>query len=214
MQRVQLAVLGDRERRDAAAADGVSVESFSTPRLLAERVTAAHWLDLRRMDEDEQFMALLGGVRDKAGTVAYLEMNVKHWTDHGFGMWMLRDAATSAMIGRAILRHLDVEGVDEVEVGYGFMPEHWGRGLATEIALECVRIGFDRLRLPSLVAVTTPANLASQRVMQKTGLVYERHILHAGVPHVLFRVRAAQPGGDAWCSVSCATREMGDARHA
>lgn len=169
----------------------VVIESFSTPRLRAERVTAAHWLDLRRMDEDERFMALLGGVRDTAGTVAYLEMNVKHWAEHGFGMWMLRDAETSALIGRAILRHLDVEGVDEVEVGYGFMPDYWGRGLATEIAQACVRIGFRRLALPSMVAITTPPNLASQRVMQKAGLAYERDIMHAGIPHLLFRIRAA-----------------------
>jgi [ribosomal protein S5]-alanine N-acetyltransferase len=154
-------------------------------------VTAAHWPDLRRMDENEQFMARLGGVRDTAGTVAYLEMNVKHWADHGFGMWMLRDAASFAVIGRAILRHLDVEGVDEVEVGYGFMPDYWGRGLATEIALECVRIGFDPLGFRSLVAITTPDNLASQRVMTKTGLVYERDIVHAGTPHVLFRIGSA-----------------------
>ena len=167
------------------------LDAFATPRLRAERVTVAHWLDLRRMDEDERFMALLGGVRDKAGTVAYLEMNVKHWAEHGFGMWMLRDAATSAIVGRAILRHLDVEGVDEVEVGYGFMPEYWGRGLATEIANACVRIGFDRLGLRSMVAITTPPNLASQRVMQKAGLSYERDIVHAGIPHVLFRIRAA-----------------------
>jgi ribosomal-protein-alanine N-acetyltransferase len=152
-------------------------------------VTAAHWLDLRRMDENAQFMALLGGVRDTAGTVAYLETNVKHWVDHGFGMWMLRDAATSALIGRAILRHLDVEGVDEVEVGYGFMPEYWGRGLATEIARACVRIGVEQLGLASVVAITTPPNLASQRVMEKAGLVYERDIVHAGVPHRLFRTR-------------------------
>ena len=91
-----------------------ALDSFSTPRLLAERVTAAHWLDLRRMDEDESFMARLGGVRDAAGTVAYLEANVKHWADHGFGMWMLRDSATSAVVGRAILRHLEVDGVNEV----------------------------------------------------------------------------------------------------
>jgi len=135
-------------------------------------------------------MAMLGGVRDTAGTVAYLEMNVKHWVDHGFGMWMLRDRDTSAVIGRAILRHLDVEGVDEVETGYGFMPEYWGRGLATEIADACVRIGFDQLGLSSIVAITTPANLASQRVMQKAGLVYERDIVHAGAPHVLFRINA------------------------
>jgi len=156
---------------------------------VAERVTAAHWLDLRRMDEDEAFMALLGGVRDTAGTVAYLEMNVKHWADHGFGMWMLRDAASSTIVGRAILRHLDVEGADEVEVGYGFLPEYWGRGLATEIAQACVRIGFEQLGLSSLVAITTPMNLASQRVMTKAGLAYERNIIHAGVPHVLFRIR-------------------------
>ena len=143
------------------------------------------------MDESEPFMALLGGVRDTAGTVAYLEMNVKHWADHGFGMWMLRDPESSAVIGRAILRHLDVEGVDEVEVGYGFMPEYWGRGLATEIACECVRIGHEQLGFRSLVAVTTRANLASQRVMQKADLAYDRDIIHAGVPHVLFRTRRA-----------------------
>ena len=142
------------------------------------------------MDENEQFMALLGGVRDKAGSVTYLETNVKHWADHGFGMWMIRDAATQAIIGRAILRHLDVEGVDEVEVGYGLMPEYWGRGLATEIAEACVRIGFDQLGLRSIVAITTPANLASQHVMRKAGLVYERDIVHAGVAHVLFRISA------------------------
>ena len=86
------------------ASDKGSLESFATPRLLAERVTAAHWLDLRRMDEDDSFMARLGGPRDVDGTVAYLRMNMKHWADHGFGMWMLRDAGSKAVIGRAILQ--------------------------------------------------------------------------------------------------------------
>ena len=165
------------------------LETFATQRLLAERVTAAHWLDLRRMDEDDSFMARLGGPRDVDGTVAYLRMNMKHWADYGFGMWMLRDAVSKAVIGRAILRHLDVEGVDEIEVGYGFMPEYWGRGLATEVARACVRVGFERLGVETLVAITTPENLASQHVMRKAGLVYERDILHSGVPHRLFRTR-------------------------
>jgi len=163
------------------------VDSFSTPRLLAERLTSEHWLDLRRMDQNEPFMALLGGVRDEAGTAIYLQQNLEHWEDYGFGLWILRDAATGVVVGRAVLRHLDVEGVDEVEVGYGFVPECWGRGLATEIARACVRIGDDHLGLASIVAITTPANLASQRVMLKAGLVYERDIMHAGVPHLLFR---------------------------
>jgi RimJ/RimL family protein N-acetyltransferase len=84
-----------------------------------------------------------------------------------------------------------VGGVDEVEVGYGLMPEYWGRGLATEIARACVRIGFDQLGLRSLVAITRPVNVASQRVMLKAGLAYERDIVHAGVPHMLFRTDPA-----------------------
>ena len=102
---------------------------------------------------------------------------------------MLRHRATAALIGRAVLRHLEVEGVDEVEVGYGFFPEYWGRGLATEIARACVRTGRDVLGLRSVVTITLPTNLASRRVMQKAGLVYERDITHAGLHHLLFRTR-------------------------
>jgi len=169
----------------------MTLDSFSTPRLLAERLTPAHLPDVRRMDQNEGFMAHLGGVRDEAATLAYLERNLAHWATYGFGLWMLRDPARATLIGRAVLRHLDVEGADEVEVGYGFYPEYWGRGLATEAARACVRIGRARLGLASVVAVTLPTHAASQRVMVKAGLAYEREIVHEGLPHVLFRTRAA-----------------------
>jgi ribosomal-protein-alanine N-acetyltransferase len=177
--------------------DPMTLDSFSTTRLLAERLTAAHLPDLRRMDQDEMFMARLGGVRDSRGTAAYLAWNLEHWTEYGHGLWMLREATTGVMVGRAVLRHLDVEGVDEVEVGYGFVPEVWGRGLATEVAVACVGIGRDRLGLESMVAVTLPDHAASQRVMRKAGLIYERDFLHAGRPHVLFRTVGVKGPGRA-----------------
>lgn len=132
-------------------------------------------------------MAQLGGVRDEAGTRAYLERNLAHWAACGFGLWMLRDRDTGRAIGRAVLRHLNVDGVDEVETGYGFLPDLWGRGLGTEIARACVHIGRERLGLASVVGITLPTNAASQQVMRKAGLQYERDIIHAGVPHLLFR---------------------------
>ena len=61
------------------ASPPVSLDSFSTARLDAERLTEDHWDDLRRMDQDEWFMAELGGVRDEPGTRAYLERNLAHW---------------------------------------------------------------------------------------------------------------------------------------
>lgn len=166
-----------------------TLDLFSTPRLLAERLRPEHLPDLRLMDQNEQFMAKLGGVRDEAATLRYLDRNLTHWTEFGFGIWILRDRPSGAVIGRAVLRHLEVEGVDEVEVGYGFMPEYWGRGLATEVTRACVQIAQGRLSLRSVVAITLPSNAASQRVMQKSGLAYERRITHDGVLHVLFRTR-------------------------
>jgi len=170
-----------------------SLDWFSTARLRAERLTALHLPDLRQMDQNERFMAHLGGVRDEAGTRSYFDMNMAHWEQHGFGLWMLRDGRGGGMIGRAVLRHLDVDGVDEVETGYGFLPEFWGRGLAPEVARACVGIGLERVELSSVVAVTLPTNVASRRVMEKAGLRYEREISHQGISHLLFRVGQDRP---------------------
>jgi [ribosomal protein S5]-alanine N-acetyltransferase len=90
-------------------------------------------------------------------------------------------------VGRAGLRHLDVEGVPEVEIACALFPEFWGQGLATDAVRACVTIGRDWLGFPSVVALTLPANLASQRVLRKAALVREREVLHGGVGHLLFR---------------------------
>ena len=67
--------------------------------------------------------------------------------------------------------------------------EFWGRGLATEIAAAIVRMAFDDLGLPSVIALTVPDHVKSQRVMTKVGMTYERHVMHAGLQHVLYRAR-------------------------
>ena len=162
-------------------------DSFATSRLKAERLTADHFADIRAMDSDAEYMALLGGPRDEAQTEAYMARNLRHWSDHGFGLWILRDAQDDCVAGRAVIRHLDVEGTDEVELGYGFHTRYWGRGLATEIAKTLLRLGREELRLPSLVALTRHANVGSQRVLIKAGLVHERDVTLEGVPHLLYR---------------------------
>jgi RimJ/RimL family protein N-acetyltransferase len=115
--------------------------------------------------------------------------NLQHWADHGYGLWILRPAGGADPIGRAVLRHLDVEGVDEVEVGYAVYPAAWGRGLATEAATACLAFGRRHLHLTTIVGVTKPSNRASQRVLVKAGLTYERDFLHEDAPASLFRVR-------------------------
>jgi RimJ/RimL family protein N-acetyltransferase len=164
-------------------------DRFTTERLQAERLTADHLPEVRRMNSDPAVMALLWGVRTEDQTAAYLTRNLRHWTDYGFGLWILRERRGGEPVGRAVLRHLTIDDVDEIEVGYAFYPPYWGQGLATEIAARCVGLAGHELGLSEIVGLTDPANGASRRVLEKVGLTYERDCHYDDHLTALFRKR-------------------------
>jgi [ribosomal protein S5]-alanine N-acetyltransferase len=155
-------------------------------------MTANDFDDLARMYRDPTVMATLGGVRTDAETAGLLKKHLAHWEEYGFGWWVMRDPQTGQFMGRGGLRNWTIDGRPEMEIGYGLMPNFWGQGLATELARECVRVGFTDLRRSDLVSFTLPTNVASRRVMEKAGLRYERDIVHADLPHVLYRLTAEE----------------------
>ncbi len=120
---------------------------------------------------------MLDGIQDK----------LEHWEHYGFGPWLLRDRASGVMVGRGGLQHTFVNDRHEIEVGWAIVPERWGQGLATELAQASVALAFDDLGLDRIVAFTLPYNVASRRVMEKAGFVFERGIVHKGLDHVLYR---------------------------
>ena len=61
-------------------------------------------------------------------------------------------------------------------------------GSGTPATWTSLDVGFGALGLQRIVSFTLPFNLRSRRVMEKAGLRYERDIVHAGMPHVLYAV--------------------------
>jgi ribosomal-protein-alanine N-acetyltransferase len=164
-------------------------ERLQTPRLLLSRPADADLPDLTAMHTDPRVMATLGGLRSPEELDALHRRLLGSWERDGFGVWVARHRPDGRFVGRGGLRRVQVGGRDEVEVAYARVPGFWGRGLATELAREGVRVGFEVLRLAELVCFTLPTNAASRRVMEKAGFCYERDIEHAGLPHVLHRLR-------------------------
>jgi [ribosomal protein S5]-alanine N-acetyltransferase len=117
----------------------------------------------------------------------------EHWDRRGFGLWLMRDRVTGDPVGRGGLQYTDAIGGYAVEAAWAIVPELWGRGLATELAHASVHVAFDSLGLGELIAITLPDNIASRRVMEKSGFVYDRDIEHVGLAHALYR--CARPGG-------------------
>jgi [ribosomal protein S5]-alanine N-acetyltransferase len=169
------------------------IERLETERLVGERLREEHFAYQRAMDSDPDVMATLGGVRSENESWELLRSGLAHWERNGFGPWVFRARETGETVGGSALRRVEIEGRDEVEVGYRVAAAWWGRGIATEMASAVVGVARDRLRLPEIVAFTLPENLASRRVMEKVGFTYERDIEWAALRHVLYRQRLHVP---------------------
>jgi ribosomal-protein-alanine N-acetyltransferase len=170
-----------------------SIDLCETNRLIAERIAQRHFDDLCQMHQDRKVMATLSATGEPLAneeTQLRLEQLIDHWERYGFGFWACRDRDSGQFVGRGGLRRVSIDDESEVEVAYAVVSDHWGEGIATEMAELCVRTAFSKLRLPDLVCYTLPTNRASQRVMEKVGFQYERNIIHAGLDHVFYRLRA------------------------
>lgn len=141
-----------------------------TRRLLLRPFTREDSDELHILYGDPRVMSIRRiGVQDLAGTVHELAGLVEHWTQHGFGMWHTSCASEGRFLGECGLRFREGSDNTEIEVSYGLVPEKWGSGLATEGAQAAVRLGFETMQLPRLVAISRADNLASHTVLQKCG---------------------------------------------
>lgn len=134
------------------------MDHFSTDRLTPERLREDQLADLVALHLDAEVSRYLGGVRSAEVTAKYLAVNMAHRDQHGFGLWALR-TKDGAFAGRAGIRHILVDGVDEIEIAYTFKREFWGQGLASEVATALTDIGLSRLKR-RLSLATSSSNMA------------------------------------------------------
>ena len=162
-------------------------DGVRTPRLRGERPRREHAASYAELFGDAEVAATLwpahlGGPRTPEQAAALLAEDLDHWDAAGFGPWAFSELAGDRFAGRAGLERTTVGGRPSVEVLYAVRREAWGRGYASEMAHAAV----DRARalgLPEVVGFTLTTNLASQRVLEKAGLRFERVLEHAGLPH-------------------------------
>lgn len=124
---------------------------------------------------------------DIAAALSFIQ-GYDHYQNYGYGRWAVIFRQTNSFIGFCGLKfHPEGQCTD---LGFRFMQEYWGRGLATEAALACVKHAFTRLALPSLVGRVRQENQASIRVLEKIGMKRIRTFDFDGKPGYWYELDA------------------------
>ncbi len=100
---------------------------------------------------------------------------LKSYKDNGFGFYkVLLKAENNKTIGTAGL--IKREQLDDVDVGFGFLPEYEGKGFGFEASIKIMKLAKSEFKLKKVVAITNPDNHNSIKLLEKLGLVFEKRV--------------------------------------
>lgn len=130
-----------------------------------------------RLMNDADWIRYIGdrGVRSEEDAAAYIENRLLDtFRRFGFGLWVVETLSDGAPIGICGLLKRDT--LDDVDLGFAFLPEARGRGYAVESARFALALAAETYGLTRVVAITVPENEASARVLERLGMTCERTI--------------------------------------
>lgn len=96
----------------------------------------------------------------------------------GFGLWLVELKDGRMPIGMCGLIKRDT--LDDVDIGFAFLAAHRGNGYALEAASATAHFGWNTLGLGRIVAIVSPDNEDSVRLLERLGFRFERMLRLAG----------------------------------
>ena len=124
-----------------------------------------------------KFLGAQGEPMSRVETETALLSMIKHWERHGYGRLAVISKEDQKLIGCAGLRNYQADA----ELVFVVDEQYWGQGLATEIALACLRFGFEKHNFNKIIAFARPQNTASRKVIEKIGMRFVQETVVFGV---------------------------------
>lgn len=148
-----------------------------TERLTLRRLTVDDAEFVLALLTDPAWLRFIGdkGVRTLEDARSYIENGpVAMYERFGFGLYVTERKTDGVPMGMCGLIKRD--GLDDVDIGFAFLPAYWGRGYAFEAATAVLDYGRTVIGLARIVAITSPDNESSARLLEKLGLRFDRMI--------------------------------------
>lgn len=153
------------------------MDVIRTARLVLRRQTVEDAAFILELMNDPKWLRYIGdrGVRTHAEARAYIRAGALEMYDrHGFGLYLMVLKGDGTPVGICGLVKRDF--LDDVDLGFALESSYRGRGYAREAAAATVAYARDALGLRRVVAIVSPANAASTRLLGELGFSFERAI--------------------------------------
>jgi ribosomal-protein-alanine N-acetyltransferase len=151
--------------------------NLETERLFLRRVSHAdvkEILELRSNVETMKYIPrpLIQTEDDALEHIANIDAKIE--TQEGIN-WAITLKGSPKLIG--LLGHYRIQHENfRAEIGYMLLPDFNSKGIISEAVKAVLKYGFEVMKLHSIEAVIDPANLASEKVLQKNGFIKEAHL--------------------------------------
>ncbi len=150
---------------------------LETERLILRWLTLEDAEFVFQLVNEPSWLKFIGdkGVRTIADARAYiLKGPLEMYSRLGFGLYLVELREEGLAIGMCGLIKRD--SLKDVDVGFAFLPAYWGRGYAYEAASAVMEYSGRVLGLSRVVAITSPDNGRSAKLLEKLGLRFEEMV--------------------------------------
>jgi ribosomal-protein-alanine N-acetyltransferase len=155
----------------------VTSKVLETDRLILRHFSEVDAAFILGLLNEPSFIQYIGDrkVRSIDGAKSYINNGpVASYAKNGFGLYLVELKETGEAIGMCGLIKRDT--LEDVDIGYAFLPKFWFKGYAVEAALAVKQYARDIAGLRRIVAITDPQNTGSIRVLEKIGMKFEKMV--------------------------------------
>ncbi len=154
---------------------------LETERLILRFITVADSEFILELLNDSAWLQFIGdrGVRSLDDARHYiLRSLLPTYERNGFGLYLTELKDEGVPIGTCGLIQRDA--LEDVDLGFAFLPKYRGKGYAYESAAAVVAYGKKTFGFNRLVAITAANNSDSVKLLSKLGFSFERSVKLAG----------------------------------
>lgn len=170
-----------------------TLEGATTTRLSFRKVTEDDfemWLPFYREEAVIQNLGMTTISTSEERCRYWLNLTFERYKNNLGGAYILTEKSSGIVVGQSGLIVRNIDGILELEVTYSILPEHRGKGYASEASQKCRDFAFEKEQAESVISIINIHNTDSQKVAIQNGMHIDKTTEFMEMPVQIFRITA------------------------